>query len=829
MGRIARRIAWFVACLIAVIALAAALRVPIAERLAARWLADNGVAPASFTISRLGFDGITVTDISAGTDGAITVERLAVAWSPATVLGGRADAVTLSGVRVRAAVDDAGGLHIAGVPLAPKGSGAPADTAVALPLDSLEIADARLDLATPYGAISATADARYRQATDGIEGGATIAARGQPGHVDLVVALHGRSIADLQGTVDMPDGAVDTPALRLSALTGSSSFGLADGRLDAASVEFEVPELTIPAVPGSLTGALTAEGTFTSGTAGVRLTFEETPGGRGLRGTAAFSDIVVDGDRVSTKVTIDTSLQRYDGFGISLRDLSAALPLAVEKHGDMVEVTLTEAGRLNAAKVSGGGVTARDPIAVSLPATGAPLATVMLGDENSIAAVSHALIGTVAPTRVGLADEAGPPTLTLGETRLNYAGRYDAPDGYAGKGNLANTSVRLDDPALSLQRVEADVAVADIAGNGTLRFDIGRLVDGAAPERFAAVGVAVNVTRKDGKARLVATVRDATQTVRATASGPWPLEGPRDEIFIDVPPIEFERGGKQPATLLPILGALDVAQGRVFGNARIARRNGGFVASADATVENMDLTVAGADIAGLAATVHFDSLAPPMTPPRQQIAIARIDMVTPIEDVRIDYRLTDAAGIPRLDIDKLTARLLGGSIALTDAQLSLDGKPVELPVVVRNLDVAELLALAGVDGLACSGALSGPIPLVLSPNSAEIRAGRLVADGPGVLRVDTKTAADFLAAQGPSVDLAIRALEDFHYTELAIDVSRRTGGDAALTMTLLGSNPAVLDGHPFRFNINLKSNVDELIAALLQGYRIATERVGGSR
>ena len=36
-------------------------------------------------------------------------------------------------------------------------------------------------------------------------------------------------------------------------------------------------------------------------------------------------------------------------------------------------------------------------------------------------------------------------------------------------------------------------------------------------------------------------------------------------------------------------------------------------------------------------------------------------------------------------------------------------------------------------------------------------------------------------------------------------------------MTTLGRNPKVLEGHPFRFNIRLTSNLPQLVEALRQG------------
>jgi hypothetical protein len=208
------------------------------------------------------------------------------------------------------------------------------------------------------------------------------------------------------------------------------------------------------------------------------------------------------------------------------------------------------------------------------------------------------------------------------------------------------------------------------------------------------------------------------------------------------------------------------------------------------------------------------------------LTIDRIDLATPLDDVRVIYALAaDSAGLPRLDIASLRADLLGGTISTSNVALSLDSRVTELPITVERLDLTRMFALLGIDDVEGTGTLSGRIPIVLTGADAEVRGARLVAEDAGVLRINAAAASRFLAAQGESVDLALRALEDFRYSELKIDIDRAAGGEARVVLTMLGHNPAVLDGHPFRFNVNLRSNVDQLVAALLQGYRIASENL----
>jgi hypothetical protein len=48
-----------------------------------------------------------------------------------------------------------------------------------------------------------------------------------------------------------------------------------------------------------------------------------------------------------------------------------------------------------------------------------------------------------------------------------------------------------------------------------------------------------------------------------------------------------------------------------------------------------------------------------------------------------------------------------------------------------------------------------------------------------------------------------------------------------LAIGLEGANPAVLDGYPFRFNINLSGELAPILAAVREGRRIGAELLQG--
>jgi hypothetical protein len=64
----------------------------------------------------------------------------------------------------------------------------------------------------------------------------------------------------------------------------------------------------------------------------------------------------------------------------------------------------------------------------------------------------------------------------------------------------------------------------------------------------------------------------------------------------------------------------------------------------------------------------------------------------------------------------------------------------------------------------------------------------------------------------------LRALQNFHYDELSLAIDKPAETGARLALVLMGRNPDVKEGHPFRLNINLEGDTGPLVEALSQAY-----------
>ncbi|HUD49965.1 YdbH domain-containing protein [Parvibaculum sp.] len=129
-------------------------RIGLAERAIANALAARGIAPVSFHVSLLGLRSIEVGDLAIGpsANGAepgpdVEADRISIMYRFGELLSGRVQSIEVSGLRVRARIDDRGlSLGAASSLLEQGGTGGAAGA-----LPDIHIDGARIEIATPQG------------------------------------------------------------------------------------------------------------------------------------------------------------------------------------------------------------------------------------------------------------------------------------------------------------------------------------------------------------------------------------------------------------------------------------------------------------------------------------------------------------------------------------------------------------------------------------------------------------------------------------------------------------------------------------------------------
>ncbi len=423
--------------------------------------------------------------------------------------------------------------------------------------------------------------------------------------------------------------------------------------------------------------------------------------------------------------------------------------------------------------------------------------------------------GVVAATLAGVASGG----TTIGAVSLHAPLAYDAADGAAVK--ISAADARLADLHLRLSGIEASAAAATIDVRSI------RIEDTGTPRRFEPLELSVHEATAAGARRFIATLLAAGRRAKLDATGE--LRTPSGEAFADLrfPRTTFATGGLQPVDLSNRLEALGALRGAIAADAQLRwTRAHGLESRVRFDLDDVSTSTGGVSLEGIAGTVALASLTPPRTAEPQTLHVRRLASGVELGDLTLRWGLEGAATEPgaRLHLHELSASLAGGRIVLDETTIDPHGSENRLVFRFEQIDVERLFALAGIAGVSGTGRLGGSVPIAMRGNAVAVEDG-LLESKTGVLQIRSEQAARMLAGGGSSVDLLVQALRDFHYDHLAVKVKKAVGGEAAVTIALEGNNPAVLDGYPFRINLNVSGNFDPIIGSLLEVARLSDRAV----
>ncbi len=434
---------------------------------------------------------------------------------------------------------------------------------------------------------------------------------------------------------------------------------------------------------------------------------------------------------------------------------------------------------------------------------------------------------TLAPRAMAFAlSRAGAARLKLQARakELRARGAYSAAAGYAGKITLTGGHIAVPEYDLAAEGLDAELALAP-AGDFDIGFKLDSLRHTADPPRVVPVGVR-GEARQSGDAIAFSLKAGGPGGLgKVTMSGRHGVSKGVGEAKIGLDPLVFVPGGAQPNALLPALSDLRNVDGAARAEAALSWTRKGFAGTAALKIDGLSFDSAAARVEGLSLDLALNEIQPPVSAPGQIFRARRIDPGIAIDDLMVRFQVM-AGDTPAIGIESAGLHLAGGRFTVADVVVDPDSEQLHLPVRVEGLDLAEVFTLLGVEGLSGDGRLSGTLPLTVTGTTPKIADGRLIAQGPGILRVKSDQAEQALAEAGESADLLLRALEEFHYEELSLTIDQPAEDLAVIGLSMLGNNPDVMEGHPFRFNVNLETDPRRLLTTLREAFLISNRAIG---
>ncbi len=320
----------------------------------------------------------------------------------------------------------------------------------------------------------------------------------------------------------------------------------------------------------------------------------------------------------------------------------------------------------------------------------------------------------------------------------------------------------------------------------------------------------------DGALALAGQMSDPQNLLRLPLAGRQEADG-RGEADLRLRPLRFQPEGLQPAELLPALASLRGVTGTVAAGGHLAwDPAGGLRPRLDLLLQNLSGTAGPVAFQGLNGVARLTRLSPLSTPPGQEVSVALLSAGLPMTDGLVRFQLDQG----RLRLEEGALSLAGGRVRLEPTVLDLSAPRLTLGLQVQEVDLAQIVALTGLEGLSATGRLSGRLPLALHDGTASIVVGRLAAQEPGLLRYRPAEPPAALAGGGQPVQMLLQALDDFRYGRLELVLNGTAGGETTAALHLAGANPAFHDGYPLELNLNLAGKLDTILDQALTGYQI---------
>ncbi|MCG8490331.1 MAG: YdbH domain-containing protein [Sneathiellales bacterium] len=287
--------------------------------------------------------------------------------------------------------------------------------------------------------------------------------------------------------------------------------------------------------------------------------------------------------------------------------------------------------------------------------------------------------------------------------------------------------------------------------------------------------------------------------------------------------ITFEPDGNQLSDFIHMQGEKIELVGAIKAASTIKWSKSGVKSSAMIDVMDLDIASDTASVKGLRGQVKIDELLPLTIKEGQRIEADAIQTAITLDDPEILFRIKTKKGNPVLYLDRFSLQMIGGKADIENAVIDTGRDTNRIDVNLKNLDLEKLMALGEIEDVSASGTLNGRLPIQFEKDTILIDTGFLETAGPGILQLKSESARQALAGGGKQTKLLFDILENFHYSELGIQVKKLATGEDTVTLKTKGANPDVENNRAVILNINIETNLDKLLNTLLDGYLLSEQ------
>jgi len=531
--------------------------------------------------------------------------------------------------------------------------------------------------------------------------------------------------------------------------------------------------------------------------------------GGGLNGTP---------QELTGELGVQIGLLRTELGGYPVEDMALAGTFDTRLTPDDIVLTLKDEGSLSMGQLTLG----EAPLLPAGAQAKLESGTVSIGWSPGPFLLTYEATAQMGQQRLsfGSAKDAIPVTGDFG--RLRLVGTLDQNSDYWGSAEIAGANLEMPAYGLSLGETDATWVFAKPGetappatlsiGKGAVTTGMGKLsgltLEGEVIEGETDITLTGSGKGPGGVGRYKLLLKDDDATGRGS-------------VVVDWGPATFAPNGLQPKSLLSMFKDFNKVSGKIAISLKFAWTSKSSSSEMQVAATDLSFEHPNAKVEGLSGKIVFDRLSQLSTPPGQKFTAKSIDIGMPLTDVGTTLDI-EAGRSPTYVLTDTVFTMAGGRFRVGPLRLDPKAAGVQATVSVENLDLALLTKELGISDFSMEGKMSGSLPISYAPGdeTVTITNGQLNATTPGVIRYGKPGTASLRSGGDENFTLALQALENFQFKKLDLTIDKAADGASKLKVVLEGNNPEVLDGYPFLININLSTNLTDVLAALKEGYRL---------
>jgi hypothetical protein len=348
------------------------------------------------------------------------------------------------------------------------------------------------------------------------------------------------------------------------------------------------------------------------------------------------------------------------------------------------------------------------------------------------------------------------------------------------------------------------------------RLQIGEIFDSQQIPRFPNMTISARFAPNDDGVDFEIELVNPSRDLVIDIDGAQEFAGATGRADLHLHAIDFNPNGLQPVTLFPILSdLLTKASGSIESKGSVQWNTDGMRGTIEVAASDVSATSALAKVEHLNAIIELNETG--ATLPNQILSVGRLDFGLELTDGLIRYGVKPGGVVA---IKEASWKFAGGEF-VTSGEIDPRSKNQKTSLLVKGVDLTELLELVNLEGLSGSGTLEGELPIALVGDEIEIRNAVLHSGGEaGVIQYRADPGATNIAAADPQFATTLTVLENFHYERIEIEINGSATQTVVIQIHLAGSNPDYQGGHPVEFNLSVDARLSDLLRTGMRVYQM---------